>query len=115
MCTRADTLPDDGSRIRSRPQILEGADRCADLSPFPELERPRPAMPSLPLRESGAGAFVGRKGELSELLEGLEDALSGRGRVFLLVGEPGVDDARQSAARTSSVPAESLRKASPAL
>jgi tetratricopeptide (TPR) repeat protein len=62
----------------------------AILNQSPELERPRAARPSLPPRESGAGAFVGRKGELSELLEGLEDALSGRGRVFLLVGEPGI-------------------------
>ena len=44
--------------------------------------------------EVGAGVFVGRKSELAELLSGLEDALAGRGRLFLLVGEPGIGKSR---------------------
>ena len=39
-------------------------------------------------------AFVGREPELSELLAGLEDACAGRGRLFLLVGEPGIGKSR---------------------
>src|SRR5512140_1719903 len=34
--------------------------------------------------------FVGRDGELSELSAGLEDAIGGRGRLFLIEGEPGI-------------------------
>jgi DNA-binding SARP family transcriptional activator len=38
--------------------------------------------------------FVGRDGELGELVAGLEDALSGRGRLFRLVGDPGIGKSR---------------------
>jgi DNA-binding SARP family transcriptional activator len=39
---------------------------------------------------SSHSAFVGRERELAELAGGLEDAFAGRGRLFLLVGEPGI-------------------------
>ena len=64
----------------------------------PSLEAEAPAAPmkekaTAPGRRA-AGTFVGREPEL-ELLEGaLEDALSGRGRLFLLVGEPGIGKSR---------------------
>jgi tetratricopeptide (TPR) repeat protein len=38
--------------------------------------------------------FVGRDREISALLGGLDDALSGNGRVFLLAGEPGIGKSR---------------------
>ena len=38
--------------------------------------------------------FVGRERELTELLTGLEDAHAGRGRLFLLSGEPGIGKSR---------------------
>ena len=38
--------------------------------------------------------FVGRDRELSELLGGLRDAMSGQGRLFLLSGEPGIGKSR---------------------
>src|SRR5439155_23061442 len=38
----------------------------------------------------GALALVGRDRELAELTAGLEDALAGQGRLFLLAGEPGI-------------------------
>jgi DNA-binding SARP family transcriptional activator len=44
--------------------------------------------------ESTRGAFVGRGRELEELLAGLEDAVAGHGRLFLLVGEPGIGKSR---------------------
>jgi DNA-binding SARP family transcriptional activator len=47
-----------------------------------------------PLVETGRSAFVGRDVELAELAEGLEEALGGRGRLFLLVGEPGIGKSR---------------------
>ena len=34
--------------------------------------------------------FVGRQRELAELTAALDDALSGQGRLVMLVGEPGI-------------------------
>jgi predicted ATPase len=39
---------------------------------------------------SGSRAFVGRDRELAELVAGLEDAIGGRQRLFLVTGEPGI-------------------------
>jgi DNA-binding SARP family transcriptional activator len=44
--------------------------------------------------ESPGGAFVGRERELAELVGGFDDAVAGRGRVFLLAGEPGIGKSR---------------------
>ena len=41
-----------------------------------------------------APALVGRDGELGELLAGLDDAVSGSGRLFLLTGDPGIGKSR---------------------
>jgi MoxR-like ATPase len=38
--------------------------------------------------------FVGRSEELTRLAEGLEDAIEGRGRLFLISGEPGIGKSR---------------------
>jgi DNA-binding CsgD family transcriptional regulator/tetratricopeptide (TPR) repeat protein len=40
------------------------------------------------------GVFVGRQREMGELQAALEDALSGRGRLVMLVGEPGIGKTR---------------------
>ena len=40
------------------------------------------------------GAFVGRAAELAELYRGLDEAISGRGALFLLLGEPGIGKTR---------------------
>ena len=42
----------------------------------------------------GADVFVGRERELEELEAALEDARSGRGRLFLIAGEPGIGKSR---------------------
>jgi tetratricopeptide (TPR) repeat protein len=47
-----------------------------------------------PLDQIVLGAFVGRKREVDELRAGLEDALSGHGRLFMLSGEPGIGKTR---------------------
>jgi DNA-binding SARP family transcriptional activator len=49
----------------------------------PEAEAPSPH-----------GAFVGREQELRELVGGLDDAFAGRGRLFLVEGEPGIGKTR---------------------
>ena len=38
----------------------------------------------------GAGSLVGRDRELAELRQGLDNALAGRGRLFMVAGDPGV-------------------------
>src|SRR5512132_2094317 len=43
-----------------------------------------------PAPRPGSRAFVGRDRELAELVAGLEDAVAGRGRLFLIAGEPGI-------------------------
>ena len=40
-------------------------------------------------REIGR-VFIGRQRELAELTAALQGALSGHGRLFMLVGEPGI-------------------------
>jgi tetratricopeptide (TPR) repeat protein len=56
-----------------------------------------PAAPAATAGESPSSAFVGREPELAELLTGLDDAFACRGRLFLLVGEPGIGKSRRSA------------------
>jgi DNA-binding SARP family transcriptional activator/tetratricopeptide (TPR) repeat protein len=60
--------------------------------------RQDPALDRRPVGEATAepsrGVFVGRERELGGLLEALEDALVGRGRVVLLAGEPGIGKSR---------------------
>jgi AAA ATPase domain len=41
-------------------------------------------------RPEGSRAFVGRDREVTELMAGLEDAVGGRGRLFLIAGESGI-------------------------
>ncbi len=67
----------------------------AILAQDPELhlvaEEPGAAEPAV---ETPRSAFVGRERELAELVGGLDDAFAGRGRLFLLVGEPGIGKSR---------------------
>ncbi|MBI3325755.1 MAG: ATP-binding protein, partial [Nitrospinae bacterium] len=57
------------------------------------VERARPAEPN-PLSRLAGDVFVGREREMDELRAGLEDALAGRGRLIMLVGEPGIGKTR---------------------
>ena len=50
-----------------------------------------------PPLSSTSGVFVGREREVGELTAALEDALSGRGRIIMLVGEPGIGKTRTAA------------------
>ena len=71
------------------------------LEPGRELRRLQEAIlrddPELDFRAPAAprrAAFVGRERELAELAGGLDDAFAGRGRVFLVSGEPGAGKSR---------------------
>lgn len=83
------TLADDlgiepGERLRELERAILTQDPRLDLAPVPEAPAP----------EVVAGAFVGRERELAELTAGLDDALAGHGRLFLLAGEPGIGKSR---------------------
>jgi DNA-binding SARP family transcriptional activator len=66
----------------------------AILQQDPALDLAAAAAAAESAAEEPRGAFVGREPELAELLAGLEDVLAGRGRLFLLVGEPGIGKSR---------------------
>ena len=70
-------------QLRELHQAILRQDPGLDLAPVAESpdEAPR-------------GAFVGRVPELAELMAGLDDAFAGRGRLFLVVGEPGIGKSR---------------------
>jgi tetratricopeptide (TPR) repeat protein len=57
--------------------------------PPARLSRAMAAMGD-PAPRPGSRAFVGRDREVAELVAGLEDAAGGRGRLFLIAGEPGI-------------------------
>ena len=46
------------------------------------------------IRAAGSAPFVGREAEMETLLAALADAVSGRGRILLIGGEPGVGKTR---------------------
>jgi hypothetical protein len=67
----------------------------AAISSAPSGPADRRALEALsPLDRLAGGVFVGRERELGELRAGLDDALSGRGRVMMLVGEAGIGKSR---------------------
>ncbi len=57
-------------------------------------EQPATVDESHSLDSLAGGVFVGRQREMGELKACLEDALSGRGRLVTLVGEPGIGKTR---------------------
>ena len=74
---RQDTSLDLRARVESRPPA-----------------RPSPAPRGEPGPGSAVGQLIGRDRELAALLDGLESALVGRGRLFLIAGEPGIGKSR---------------------
>ena len=59
--------------------------------------------------ETTRGAFVGREEELADLMVGLDDAIAGHGRLFLLVGEPGIGKSRLAEELTAVARARGAR------
>jgi len=52
------------------------------------------ATPPVAESEAARRALIGRRDEFAVLAAGFEDAVAGRGRLFLLVGEPGIGKSR---------------------
>jgi DNA-binding SARP family transcriptional activator len=84
-----DELGIDPSRpLRELQQAILEQDRALDLDlHVGEVDRAEQD-------EQPPTVFVGRERELAQLESGLEDALAGHGRLFLLVGEPGIGKSR---------------------
>ena len=72
-----------GRQLRELHQAILRQDPGLDLAPVAESPH-----------EAPRGAFVGRVFELAELMAGLDDAFAGHGRLFLVVGEPGIGKSR---------------------
>jgi DNA-binding SARP family transcriptional activator/tetratricopeptide (TPR) repeat protein len=78
----------------SRPEnVFELRPVAAQAGPAPAPAAFEPAALDSAVETRG-GAFVGRDRELAELVGGLDDAFAGRGRLFLLCGEPGIGKSR---------------------
>ncbi len=72
---------------------LEGHQAAVDLTTV--VEQPTAAVDDVQAQDSLAGGvFVGRLREMDDLQAALEDALSGRGRLVALSGEPGIGKTR---------------------
>jgi DNA-binding SARP family transcriptional activator len=70
---------------------LQRAILAQDVSlQLPTLEAETEAIEEV----AGPGPFVGRERELRKLLGGLDNALAGQGRLFLISGEPGIGKSR---------------------
>jgi class 3 adenylate cyclase len=78
--------PADAAQVRAN---LETVGRAPTL-PRDTAERAE----ANPLDRLAGGVFVGRDREVQALRSGLDDALSGRGRILMLVGEPGIGKTR---------------------
>ena len=80
---------------------IEPSDRLRDLEqailaqdPKLQLTAAEEAATVERADDAQRGTFLGRERELSELAGGLDDAFAGRGRLFLLAGEPGIGKSR---------------------
>jgi DNA-binding SARP family transcriptional activator len=85
--------------LEPSPELQELERRILRQDPSLDVEAPPPPDRSLSSetvapRRRAAGTFVAREWELATLEAGLDDAVAGRGRLFLLVGEAGIGKSR---------------------
>ena len=83
---------------RDNPSDAQFCNGCGATLDTAVAETPTPADESGVLTSS---SFVGRQREMGQLRIALEDALSGHGRLVMLVGEPGIGKTRTAQELTS--------------
>jgi class 3 adenylate cyclase/tetratricopeptide (TPR) repeat protein len=94
------TLRDLGEHLLKdfdRPVRLYQLDPAGLESDFPALRTTRADAQEeseARARADATGSFVGRQREVETLVVALDDAIAGRGRVIMLVGEPGIGKTR---------------------
>jgi class 3 adenylate cyclase/tRNA A-37 threonylcarbamoyl transferase component Bud32 len=82
---------DPAQRPVSATEVRKG---LAAISPSERVASDVAPAPANPLDRLAEGIFVGRESELEQLRSGIDGAFSGRGRVLLVVGEPGIGKTR---------------------
>src|SRR5215468_4661817 len=98
----ADVAPKEiGYRVMGRPETAGPAESRGTTGRLPWRRRRRQNRELAGTsggwvqdRPRAAPALVGRDGELGELLAGLDDVVSGSGRLYLLAGDPGIGKSR---------------------
>jgi DNA-binding SARP family transcriptional activator/tetratricopeptide (TPR) repeat protein len=75
-----------GKSLRELEKAILQQDPSVDLRPA--------GVEGIVATDGSKGTFVGREAELSQLRAGLDAAIAGRGRLFLLAGEPGIGKSR---------------------
>jgi len=85
---------DPDQRPKTSALVVEELERAA-AAPSPTLSTIDDRQAN-PLDRLAGGVFVGREREMDELRAGLDDSLSGRGRLVMLVGEPGIGKTRMT-------------------
>ena len=86
---------DPSERPQSASDVLSALDAVELVSGDVQSRvSPAPAGDNAALDSLAGGVFVGRQREMSDLKAALEDSLSGRGRLVMLVGEPGIGKTR---------------------
>jgi eukaryotic-like serine/threonine-protein kinase len=65
--------------------------------------------PESSVQDQTRRSFVGRRREIVELSSGLDDAIAGRGRLFLLSGEPGIGKTRLAEEISDEAAARGMR------
>ncbi|HEX8744348.1 MAG TPA: protein kinase [Thermoleophilaceae bacterium] len=80
----------DATELREALRAAREAVAAQETAPAEAAEQPDP------VGALAAGVFVGREREVERLRSAFEDSLAGRGRLVMLVGEPGIGKTRTS-------------------
>src|SRR5437879_1462218 len=87
-------IPREGRRV-GQPRLIDGPDVAFDLASGITRQEPVHERRAATMAPSASPrAFVGRERDVEELKLALDEAISGRGTVVLLAGEPGIGKTR---------------------